>query len=105
MNAIYPEKEIIEKVNIIISNMKYLSDNYNIFFFRINERLEICKDREKFKMILTKLIQKLYTLEEELTIIYKVKIKRDDLFLLKIGYNQENNTTKTSKKKCYGIKL
>ena len=92
------KKEIIEKVNIIISNMKYLSDNYNIFFFRINERLEICKDREKFKMILTKLIQKLYTLEEELTIIYKVKIKRDDLFLLKIGYNQENNTTKTSKK-------
>jgi hypothetical protein len=92
------KKEIIEKVNIIISNMKYLSDNYNIYFFRVNERLEICKDKEKFKVILTKLIQKLYMLEEELTIIYKVKIKRDDSFLVKLGYFQENNYTKNSKK-------
>ena len=92
------KKEIIEKVNIIISNMKYLSDNYNVFFFRMNERLEICKDNEKFKFILNKLIQKLYMLEEELTIIYKVKIKRDDTFLKKIGYFQENTFIKTSKK-------
>ena len=92
------KKEIIEKVNIIISNMKYLSDNYNIYFFRMNERLEICKNKEKFKAILKKLIEKLHTLEEELNIIYKVKIKRDDTFLLKLGYYQENNVTKTSKK-------
>ena len=91
------KKEIIEKVNIIISNMKYLSDNYNIFFFRFNERLEICKDNEKFKLILTKLIQKLHMLEEELTIIYKVKIKRDDSFLKKMGYFQVD-ITKNSKK-------
>ena len=92
------KKEIIEKVNIIISNMKYLSDNYNIFFFRINERLEICKDTEKFKVILTNLIQKLYLLEEELTIIYKVKIKRDDTFLKKMGYFQVDAIPKNSKK-------
>ena len=92
------KKEIIEKINIIISNMKYLSDNYNIYFFRVNERLEICKDKEKFKVILTKLIQKLHMLEEELTIIYKVKIKRDDSFLIKLGYLQDINFTKNSKK-------
>ena len=74
--------------------MKYLSDNYNIYFFRMNERLEICKNKEKFKAILKKLIEKLHTLEEELNIIYKVKIKRDDTFLLKLGYYQENNVTK-----------
>ena len=78
--------------------MKYLSDNYNIYFFRVNERLEICKDKEKFKVILTKLIQKLYMLEEELTIIYKVKIKRDDSFLVKLGYYQDSNFSKNSKK-------
>ena len=78
--------------------MKYLSDNYNIYFFRVNERLEICKDKEKFKVILTKLIQKLHMLEEELTIIYKVKIKRDDSFLIKLGYLQDINFTKNSKK-------
>ena len=78
--------------------MKYLSDNYNVFFFRMNERLEICKDNEKFKFILNKLIQKLYMLEEELTIIYKVKINRDDTFLKKIGYFQENTFIKNSKK-------
>ena len=83
---------------MIISNMKYLSDNYNIFFFRLNERLEICKDNEKFKVILTKLIQKLYMIEEELTIVYKVKIKRDDTFLKKMGYFQVDNFTKNSKK-------
>ena len=74
------KKEIIEKVNIIISNMKYLSDNYNVFFFRINEKLDICKDKEKFKVILNQLIQKLYMLEEELTIIDKVKIKTLPIF-------------------------
>jgi HPt (histidine-containing phosphotransfer) domain-containing protein len=92
------KKEIIEKVNLIISNMKYLSDNYNVFLFRMNERLEICKDNEKFKLILNDLIQKLYMLEEELTIIDKVKIKKDDTFLKKMGYFQENTYTKTSKK-------
>ena len=92
------KKEIIDKINIIISNMKYLSDNYNIYFFRVNERLEICKDKEKFKVILTKLIQKLHMLEEELTIIYKVKIKKDDTFLTKLGYLQDSNFTKNSKK-------
>ena len=92
------KKEIIEKINIIISNMKYLSDNYNTYFFRVNERLEICKDKEKFKVILTKLIQKLYMLEEELTIIYKVKIKRDDSFLVKLGDFPDSNFSKNSKK-------
>ena len=92
------KKEIIEKVNIIISNMKYLSDNYNVFFFRINEKLEICRDNEKFKVILNQLIQKLYMLEEELTIIDKVKIKKDDTFLKKMGYFQDSTYTKTSKK-------
>ena len=92
------KKEIIEKVNIIISNMKYLSDNYNVFFFRINEKLDICKDNEKFKVILNQLIQKLYLLEEELTIIDKVKIKKDDTFLKKMGYFQDNTYTKTSMK-------
>jgi hypothetical protein len=99
------KKEIIEKVNIIISNMKYLSDNYNIFFFRMNERLEICKDKEKFKLILTKLIQKLLLLEEELTIIYKVKIKRDDSLLLKLGYLPDNNITNKNSKKNINIEL
>ena len=37
-------------------------------------------------------------LEEELTIVYKVKIKRDDSFLKKIGYFQADNFTKNSKK-------
>ena len=93
------KKEIIEKINIIISNMKYLSDNYNIYFFRVIEKLEICKDKEKFKVILTKLNQKLHMLEEELTIIYKVKIKRDNSLLVKLGYFQDNtNFTKNSKK-------
>ena len=92
------KKEIIEKINVIISNMKYLSDNYNVYFFKVNEKLEICKDKEKFKVILTKLIQKLHMLEEELTIIYKVKIKRDDAFLIKLGYLQDSYFTKNSKK-------
>ena len=43
------KKEVIEKINIIISNMKYLSDNYNTFFFRMIERLEICKDRKIYQ--------------------------------------------------------
>ena len=93
------KKEIIDKINIIISNMKYLSDNYNIYFFRVIEKLEICKDKEKYKLILTKLNQKLHMLEEELTIIYKVKIKRDNSLLEKLGYFQDNtNFSKNSKK-------
>ena len=99
------KKEIIEKIKIIISNMKYLSDNYNIYFFRMNERLEICKDKEKFKLILTKLIQKLHMLEEELTIIYKVKIKRDDSLLLKLGYFPDNNNIAKNSKKNLSVDL
>ena len=93
------KKEVIEKVNIIISNMKYLSDNYNTFFFRVIERIEICKDRKSFKSILKKLIDKLYLLEQELTIIYRVKIKRDDSILKSLGYFQNDNLNKNSKKK------
>jgi len=93
------KKEVIEKVNIIISNMKYLSDNYNTFFFRVIERLEICKDRKTFKSILKKLIDKLYLLEQELTIIYRVKIKRDNSILKSLGYFQNDNLNKNSKKK------
>ena len=37
-------------------------------------------------------------LEEELTIIDKVKIKKDDTFLKKMGYFQDSTYTKTSKK-------
>ena len=93
------KKEVIEKVNIIISKMKYLSDNYNTFFFRVIERLEICKDRKTFKLILKKLIDKLYLLEQELTIIYRVKIKRDNSILKSLGYYQNENLNKNSKKK------
>ena len=92
------KKEVIEKINIIISNMKYLSDNYNTFFFRMIERLEICKDKKNFKLILEKLIDKLKLLEQELTIIYRVKIKRDNSLLKSLGYFQNDNVNKTSKK-------
>ena len=90
------KKEVIEKINIIISNMKYLSDNYNTFFFRMIERLEICKDRKSFKLIIEKLINKLQMLEQELTIIYRVKIKRDNSLLKSLGYF--DNVNKNSKK-------
>jgi hypothetical protein len=63
----------------------------------MSERVDICKDIEKFKLILSKLIQKLYLLEEEFIIIDKVKIKQDDTFLKKIGYYQAD-FSKTSKK-------
>ena len=92
------KKEVIEKINIIISNMKYLSDNYNTFFFRMIERLEICKDRKSFKSIIEKIINKLAMLEQELTIIYRVKIKRDDSLLKSLGYFQNDNVNKHSKK-------
>ena len=92
------KKEVIEKINIIISNMKYLSDNYNTFFFRMIERLEICKDRKSFKLILEKLIDKLHLLEQELTIIYRVKIKGDNSLLKSLGCYQNENITKNSKK-------
>ena len=92
------KKEVIEKINIIISNMKYLSDNYNTFFFRMIERLEICKDKKSFKSILEKLIEKLKLLEQELTIIYRVKIKRDNSLLKSLGYFQNDYVNKASKK-------
>ena len=92
------KKEVIEKINIIISNMKYLSDNYNTFFFRMIERLEICKDKKSFKLILEKLIDKLKLLEQELTIIYRVKIKRDNSLLKRLGYFQNDYVNKASKK-------
>ena len=85
------KKEVIEKINIIISNMKYLSDNYNTFFFRMIERLEICKDRKSFKLILEKIIDKLHLLEQELTIIYRVKIKGDNSLLKSLGCYQNEN--------------
>ena len=78
--------------------MKYLSDNYNTFFFRMIERLEICKDRKSFKLILEKIIDKLHLLEQELTIIYRVKIKGDNSLLKSLGCYQNENITKNSKK-------
>ena len=95
------KKEVIEKINIIISNMKYLSDNYNTFFFRMIERLEICKDRKSFKLILEKLIDKLQMLEQELTIIYRVKIKRDNSLLKSLGFYQNDYVNKNSKKSLH----
>ena len=95
------KKEVIEKINIIISNMKYLSDNYNTFFFRMIERLEICKDRKSFKLILEKIIDKLQMLEQELTIIYRVKIKRDNSLLKSLGFYQNDYVNKNSKKSLH----
>ena len=92
------KKEVIERINIIISNMKYLSDNYNTFFFRMIERIEICKDRKNFKFILGNLIERLKKLEQELTIIYRVKIQRDNSILKSMGFYQNDNINKNSKK-------
>ena len=92
------KKEVIEKINIIINYMKYLTDNYNKFFFRMIEKIEICSDRKSFKSILDKLIDKLKLLEQELTVIYRVKIKRDNSLLKSMGYYQNDNVNKNSKK-------
>ena len=92
------KKEVIEKINIIINYMKYLTDNYNKFFFRMIEKIEICSDRKSFKSILDKLIDKLKLLEQELTVIYRVKIKGDNSLLKSMGYYQNDNVNKNSKK-------
>ena len=92
------KKDAIEKINIIINYMKYLTDNYNKFFFRMIEKIEICVDRKNFKSILDKIIDKLKLLEQELTVIYQVKIKRDNSLLKSMGYYQNDNISKNSKK-------
>ena len=91
------KKEVIEKINVIINYMKYLTDSYNKFFFRMIEKIEICIDSKSFKSILDKLIDKLKLLEQELTVIYRVKIKRDNSLLKSMGYFQ-NDINKNSKK-------
>jgi hypothetical protein len=47
---------------------------------------------------LDKLIDKLKLLEQELTVIYRVKIKRDNSLLKSMGYYQNDNVNKNSKK-------